>query len=100
MENQNNQNYGHDQRNFENQDLDTLIENERNASTENTFEQDDLNDVNHEVNDYNRNENIPDQERIVNEDDQITNDEDDDTLDDVDEEVSHDPFPGTKPGNF
>lgn len=124
MENRNNQNYDHENRDF-NQDLDTLIDKENAYQDEKYPVQEEfIDDVNHQTNDYNRNENNPGEEPITNGEDQITNDEDPEDLDntlekdgdlddddsedgenlrDIEEdldEVSHDPFPSTNPDNF
>jgi len=124
MENGNNQNYGQENRDF-NQDLDTLIDKENaNQDEKYQIQEEFIDDVNHQTNDYNRNENNPGGEPILNGEDQITNDEDPEDLDnevekdgdlddddseddenlrDIEEdldEVSHDPFPSTNPENF
>ncbi|MFH6948439.1 hypothetical protein ACHRV6_08125 [Flavobacterium sp. FlaQc-51] len=127
MENRENQNYGQENRDF-NQDLDTLIDKE-NANKDNRYkvQEEFIDDVNHQTNDYNRNENNPGEEPIVNDEEQITNDEDPEDLDDSLEkdgdlddddseeekeeeisrnlerdidEVSHDPFPSISPEKF
>lgn len=124
MENGNNQNYGRDNRDF-NQDLDTLIDKE-NANQDDKYQNQEefIDDVNHQTNDYNRNESNPKGEPITNGEDQITNDEEPDDLDDdfdqndfeeedddsnkdnskyIEEdldEVSYDPFPSLDQGKF
>lgn len=85
MEKRNNENYDRKDRDFS--DLDTLIDQERNYSNKNDddlyqYEEEFIDDVNHQTNDFNRNENIPNPERIINEDDLITNDEEKDSDDD------------------
>ncbi|MBP4139066.1 hypothetical protein [Flavobacterium geliluteum] len=82
MENQNSQNDFRSKRDSSNQDLDTLIDNEKSyADKANNYQKEDL--IN-ETNDYSRNENIPNEKRIINEDDLITNDA---NRDDLDEEI-------------
>lgn len=81
MENRNNQNYGQENRDSQNLDLDTLIDNEKKYSDQ-EYQEDDSKDKMYEVNDFSRNENIPNEKRIINEDDLITNDEEEDSLED------------------
>lgn len=125
MENRNNENYGQENRDF-NQDLDTLIDKDGNDQSDNYQNQEEfIDDVNHQTNDYNRNENNPGEEPILNGEDQITNDqesddydddfnqndhedddeddlkeEDEDDLDEDLDEVTHDPFPSLNPEKF
>ena len=104
MENQNNRDYGHENHNFQDENIDTIVDNETNPSIENVsdnnqYVEDDVtdqykpdlsNDINHEVNDYNRNENIPNEEQVINEDDKITNDEDNEDPDNLDDSLEKD----------
>lgn len=116
MEKGNNQNYDRDNRDF-NQNIDTLINNEKAIEKDQHQNQEEfIDDINRQTNKYNRNENNPGEEPILNTEDQITNDQEQDDLDDEDnddlkeeddddldediDEVSHDPFPNLDPLNF
>ena len=108
-------------------DQQTLVDNDNYARDEDPYQYQEefVEDLTHPEQDFENNSNVksdndPNGEPILNDEEQITNDEDSDEVDnslekdgdldddDSDEDksdddlykVSHDPFPGTNPGNF